>query len=94
VHGLVVEIAKLRKPSTFERGLRHQDHVKLNVCILGNAIVVQRWNDQKVVSCTCVKARREWDKLITIAEQCPPFPKPTFVKLVLEQLLLVLGFNV
>jgi hypothetical protein len=93
VHGLVVENAKLGRPSTFERGFRHQNHIKLNVCILGNAMVVQRRNDQKVASCTRAKTRREWDKLIIIAEQCPPFPKPTFVKLASEQLLLVLGFN-
>jgi hypothetical protein len=40
VHGLVVEKAKPRKPSTFERGLRHQDHVKMNVHILGNAMAM------------------------------------------------------
>jgi len=56
VHGLVAEKAKLGRPSTFERSFRHQDHVKLNVCILGNAMVVERRNDQKVVSCACVKA--------------------------------------
>jgi hypothetical protein len=25
----------------------------MNVCILGNAHAVQRWNDQKVVKCMC-----------------------------------------
>jgi hypothetical protein len=34
-----------------------------------------------------------WDKLVIIAEQCPPFPKPVLVKLASEQLLEVLGLN-
>ncbi len=40
VHGLVVEKTKPRRLSTFKRGLQHQDHVKMNVRILGNAMVV------------------------------------------------------
>jgi hypothetical protein len=34
-----------------------------------------------------------WDKLVTLTKQCPPFPKPTLVKLTSEQLLQVLGLN-
>jgi hypothetical protein len=37
VHGLVAEKAKPKRPSTYERGLRHQNHAKMNVRILGNA---------------------------------------------------------
>ncbi len=77
----MVEKAKPERPSTSERGLQHQDHVKTNVHILRNAMVVQRRNDEKVTSCAHAKAQHEWDKLITIAKQCPPFPKPTLVKL-------------
>jgi hypothetical protein len=58
VHGLMAEKAKHGRPSTFEGDPRHQNHVKMNVCILGGAMVVQRWNDQKVVSRTHAKARR------------------------------------
>jgi hypothetical protein len=61
----------------------------MNARILRNATVVQRRNDQKVVNHVRAKAQREWDKLIIIAEQCPEFPKPALVKLVLEQLLRV-----
>jgi hypothetical protein len=50
MHGLVEEKAKLGRPSTFVGKPRHQDHVKMNAHILGNAMVVQRQNDQKVVS--------------------------------------------
>jgi hypothetical protein len=49
--------------------------------ILGNAMAVQRQNDQKVVSYIRAKAQHEWDKLIIVAEQCPPLPKPILVKL-------------
>jgi hypothetical protein len=37
---LLVEKAKPRRPSASERGSQHQDHVKMNVCILGNAMAV------------------------------------------------------
>jgi hypothetical protein len=37
LHDLVVEKAKLERPSTFERSPRHQDHAIMNACILGNA---------------------------------------------------------
>ncbi len=38
------------RPSTFAGGLRHQDYAKMNARILGNAMVVQRRNDQKVAN--------------------------------------------
>jgi hypothetical protein len=63
---LVTENAKLGRPSTFKKGLRHQDHAKMNAHILGNVMAVQRRNDQKVVSHVHVKTQRKWDKLITI----------------------------
>jgi hypothetical protein len=94
MHGLMVEKAKLGRLSTLKKGLRHQNHVKINVCILGNAMAMQRQNDQKVVDCTRAKTQCEWDKLVIVTEHCLPFPKPTLVKLALEQLLQVLGLNV
>ncbi len=54
----MVEKAKPRRPSTSVGGPRHQDHAKMNTRILGNAMDVQRRNDQKVVSCTRAKAQR------------------------------------
>jgi len=59
VHGLVVKKAKLGRPSTTAGGPRHQDHAKMNARILGNAMVVQRRNDQKVASRIRAKAQRE-----------------------------------
>jgi hypothetical protein len=56
-------------------------------------MVVQRRNDQKVVSHTRAKAKRKWNHLVDVAKQCPPLPKPTLVRLALEQLLKVLGLN-
>jgi hypothetical protein len=47
--------AKLEKFSIFERGPRHQDHAKMNVCILRDAMAMQMHNDKKVTSCTCAK---------------------------------------
>jgi len=93
VHGLVAEKSKPGRPSTFAGGLRHQDHAKVNARILGNAMAMQRRNDQKVTSCAHAKAEREWNHLVAVAKQCPPLPKPALVRLALEQLLKVLGFN-
>jgi hypothetical protein len=50
VHGFVAKKAKLGRPSTFAGVPQHQNHAKMNARILGNAMVVQRWNDQKVAS--------------------------------------------
>jgi hypothetical protein len=93
VHGLVAEKAKPGRPSASIGGPRHQDHPKMNARILGNAMAVQRRNDQKVASCTRAKTQQEWDKLVTLAKQCPPFPKLALVKLASKQLLQVLGLN-
>jgi len=48
----------------------------------------------KVISPARAKAQHEWDKLVTIAQHCPPFLKLTLVKLTSKQLLQVLGLNV
>jgi len=93
VHGLVAEKAKPGRPSTSVGGPRHQDHAKMNVRILGNAMAMQRQNDQKVANRARAKALREWNHLVGVTKQCPPFPKSILVKLASEQLLKVLGLN-
>ncbi len=65
---MVAKKAKPRKLSTFEKSPQHQEHVKTNVRTLGNVMVVQRWNDQKVVNHTHAKTWCEWDKLVIIAK--------------------------
>jgi hypothetical protein len=93
VHGLVAEKSKPGRPSTSAGGPRHQDHAKMNARILGNAMAVQRRNDQKVANRARAKAEREWNHLVVVAKQCPPLPKPALVRLAQEQLLKVLGLN-
>jgi hypothetical protein len=93
VHSLVAEKSKPGRPLTAAGGPRHQDHGKMNARILGNAMAVQRRNDQKVASRARAKAQREWENLVAVAKQCPPFPKPGLVKLASEQLLKVLGLT-
>jgi len=87
VHGLVAKKAKPGRPLAFEKGPRHQDRAKMNACILRNVMAVQRWNDQKVANRTRAKTQREWDKLVIITKQCPPFPKLALVKIASKQLL-------
>jgi hypothetical protein len=59
----------------------------MNACILENAMAVRRQNDQKVASHAHAKAQHKWGKSVIVAKQYPPLPKPTLVKLTLEQLL-------
>jgi hypothetical protein len=56
VQGLIVEKTKPGRPSTSIGGPQHQDHAKMNAQILGNAMVMQRRIDQKVVSHIDAKA--------------------------------------
>ncbi len=56
-------------------------------------MAMQRQNDQKVASYVRAKAQHSWDKLVIVAKQCPPLPKPNFIKLTLEQLLQVSSLN-
>ncbi len=93
VHGLVAKKSKPGRPSTSAGGPRHQDHAKMYARILGDAMAVQRRNDQKVVSRARAKAKRKWNHLVAIEKQCPPLPNPALVKLASEQLLKVLGLN-
>ncbi len=52
----MVEKAKPGRISIPKGSPRHQDHAKMNVRILGNAITMQRGIDQKVVSRVRAKA--------------------------------------
>jgi hypothetical protein len=87
VHGLELEKAKLKRPLTSKRSFRHQDHAKMNIRILGNAMAVQRRNCQKIISLVHAKTQRKWDKLVIIVKRCPPLPKLTLVKSISKQLL-------
>jgi len=60
--------SKPGRPSIAAKGLQHQDHAKMNVRILGNAMAVQRRNDQKVASRAHAKVEREWNHLVAIAK--------------------------
>jgi hypothetical protein len=68
VHGLVAEKSKPGRLSTAAGSLRHQDHAKMNARILGNAMDVQRRNDQKVASRARAKAQRKWENLVAVAK--------------------------
>ncbi len=93
MHGLVAENSKPGRLSTSIGGRRHEDHAKMNAHILGDAMAIQRRNDQKAASRVHAKVEREWNHLVDFAKQYPPLPKPTLVKLASEQLLKVLGLN-
>jgi hypothetical protein len=65
----------------------------MNVRILGDAMTVQKRNDEKVINCVRAKAQHEWDKMVIVIEQCLPLPKLTLVKFTSKQLLQMLGLN-
>ncbi len=89
----MAEKAKPGRLSTVVGSPRHQNHPKMNARILGNVMAVQRRNNQKVVSRVRAKAQHKWKNMVVVVKQCPPFPKPTLVKLASEQLLKMLGLN-
>ncbi len=60
MHGLIAEKAKLGKPLTFKGRPQHQDHAKMNARILGDAMAMQRQNDQKVTTRARAKGQCEW----------------------------------
>jgi hypothetical protein len=68
VHGLMAEKCKPGRPSTAAGGPRHRDHAKMNARILGNAMAVQRRNDQKVASRARANAQRKWKNLVAVAK--------------------------
>jgi hypothetical protein len=70
VHGSVAKKAKPKKPSTFERGLRHQDHVKMNVRNLGNAMPCKGGMIKRLLFRAHAKAHYEWDKVVIVTKQC------------------------
>jgi len=53
----------------------------MNTRILGDAMAVQRRNDEKIINCVHVKAQRKWNKIVIVTEQCPTLPKLTLIKL-------------
>jgi hypothetical protein len=65
----------------------------MNIRILGDAMAMQRQNDEMVINCVRAKTQCKWDKMVIVAEQCSPLPKPTLVKLASKQLLQMLGIN-
>ncbi len=40
----------------------------MNVCIFRDAIVMQRWNDQKVVNRIRAKTQYEWDEFVIVGQ--------------------------
>jgi hypothetical protein len=65
----------------------------MNARILGNAMAMQRRNDEKVASRARAKAERKWNHVVALAKKCPPLPKPPLVTLASEPLLKMLGLN-
>ncbi len=76
MHGLVVEKAKPKRLSTFERGLWHQYHINMNIRILVDAKVVKKQNDQKVVN-HALKSHNQIEllQILTSIKYCNNFLK-------------------
>jgi hypothetical protein len=58
-----MELVKPECPSTWEEGLRHQNHVAMNAQVLSNPLTQFYCNEKKAI----VRAKRhinlDWDKL-------------------------------
>jgi len=63
VHGLVKKKAKHGRFSAFERGPQHQNHVKMNACILGDAMMHPKLFDRLNYKSKCEDngRKRSWN---------------------------------
>jgi hypothetical protein len=86
-----MELGKPECPSTWEEGLKHQDHTTMNVHILNNLLAQFCHNENKEIA----RARRhvtlEWDKLQVDLQYTPKVPKPSLVKLTFSHILRLFG---
>jgi hypothetical protein len=58
-----MEVGKFGRPSTRVGGPRQQNHHVVNVRILNNPHVRQKWNEKKAFNRVKKKAEFEWDEL-------------------------------
>jgi len=62
-HNGTMELSKPRFPSTWEQGLKVQDHTTMNAQVLNNPLAQFRHNEQKVIARAKRHAFLEWDRL-------------------------------
>jgi hypothetical protein len=62
----------------------------MNVCILGDAMAMRRWNDQKVATRVCAKTRCEWDELVIVAQHT--ITKTNFGQVGFKTIIVGVGF--
>jgi hypothetical protein len=78
-----MELGKPRCPSTWEEGLRVQNHVAKNAQCLSNPLAHFCHNEQKAIVRTKRHALLEWDRLYNDLQYRLEVPKPALVKLAL-----------
>ncbi len=76
--------AKINSPLIHERGSCHEDHVRMNTCILSDAHAIQSKNDQKVVAQAYMKAHVKWDHFQSLVKENFEVQKLTLVHLAFD----------
>ncbi len=64
-HGLQMQLGRYRRSSICFKGLRQQDHISINVCILNDPHARQKWNEKKTFDQVEKKVEFKWDELHT-----------------------------
>ncbi len=78
---VTMEPGKLERPSTWEEGLKHQNHTTMNVHILNNLLAQFCRNEKKEIARAKKHVTLEWDKLQVDLQYTPEVPRPSLVKL-------------
>ncbi len=62
-HNVVMEPSKPERPSTWEEGLKHQNHVAMNAQVLNNPLAQFYYNEKKAIARAKRHVNLNWDKL-------------------------------
>jgi hypothetical protein len=92
-HGLSIELGKFKRPSTWWKGLRHQDHPLMNAHEILSNPLSRLWHNERNLAITRTKtfATCECDHLWNDALQIKLAPKPTLVRVVSSKLFILLS---
>jgi hypothetical protein len=88
-----MQLGKFGRPSTHPRGLRWQNHIFMNVCILNNSHARQKWNEKKAFDWVKNEAKCKWDEFQTQAQQMQEVWQPLLVWLTFNMLGIIMAWG-
>ncbi len=90
---VIMELGKLECLFIREDGLRHQNHMAMNVQVLSNLLTWFYHNVQKEIIKVKRHANLKWDRLQVYFQYTFEVFKPTFVKLAFNHILQLLNMT-